>query len=123
MSQQTYIVSGMTCAACVRHVEQALASVPGISAVRVNLATSRVTVEGTASFEEMALQVEDAVYGLDRIDSETPGNEDLRPAQRRMIFALVLTAPMLAAMIPGLGLHLPGWLQAALARSGRQVST
>ena len=115
MKQQTYLVSGMTCAACVRHVEQALASVPGISAVRVNLATSRVTVEGTASFEEMALQVEDAGYGLDRIDPETPGNEDLRPAQRRMIFALVLTAPMLAAMIPGLGLHLPGWLQAALA--------
>jgi Cu+-exporting ATPase len=115
LNQQTYLVSGMTCAACVRHVEQALASVPGISAVRVNLATSRVTVEGTASFEEMALRVEDAGYGLDRIDSETPGNEDLRPAQRRMIFALVLTAPMLAAMIPGLGWHLPGWLQAALA--------
>jgi len=57
VSQQTYIVSGMTCAACVRHVEKALASMPGVSAVSVNLATSRVMVEGTASFEAMALQL------------------------------------------------------------------
>ncbi|MDR3683004.1 MAG: heavy metal translocating P-type ATPase [Geothrix sp.] len=115
MSQQTYIVSGMTCAACVRHVEKALASVPGISTVAVNLATSRVTVEGTAPFEAMVRPVEDAGYGLGRIEPETPESEDLRPAQRRMIFALVLTAPMLGAMIPGLGWHLPGWLQALLA--------
>jgi Cu+-exporting ATPase len=115
VSQQTYTVSGMTCAACVRHVEKALAATPGISAVSVNLATSRVMVEGTASFEAMALQVEDAGYGLGRIESESPASEDLRPAQRRMIFALVLTAPMLAAMIPGLGWRLPEWLQAVLA--------
>ncbi len=115
MNQQTYIVSGMTCAACFRHVEKVLASTPGISAVSVNLATSRVTVEGTASFEEMALQVEDAGYGLGQIEPETPVNEDLRPAQRRMILALVLTAPMLVAMIPGLGWHIPGWLQAVFA--------
>ena len=115
VDQQTYTVSGMTCAACVRHVEKALAATPGISSVSVNLATSRVTVEGTASFEEMALQVEDAGYGLGQIEPETPENEDLRPAQRRMLLALVLTAPMLVAMIPGLGWSLPGWLQAVLA--------
>jgi len=115
VSQQTYIVSGMTCAACVRHVEKALASMPGVSAVSVNLATSRVMVEGTASFEAMALQVEDAGYGLGRVKSEAPGSEDLRPARCRMIFALVLTAPLLATMIPGLGWRLPGWLQAVLS--------
>jgi Cu+-exporting ATPase len=32
-----------------------------------------------------------------------------------MIFALVLTAPLLATMIPGLGWRLPGWLQAVLS--------
>jgi Cu+-exporting ATPase len=115
VSQQTYLVSGMTCAACVRHVEKALAATPGISAVAVNLATSTVTVEGTASFEEMAIQVEDAGYGLGQIESDAPESEDLRPAQRRMILALVLTAPMLLAMVPGLGWNLPGWLQAVLA--------
>ena len=115
MNQQTYIVSGMTCAACVRHVEKALASTPGISSASVNLATSRVTVEGTASFEELALRVEDAGYRLGQIEPEAPVSEDLGPAQRRMILALVLTSPMLAAMIPGIGWRIPGWLQAALA--------
>jgi Cu+-exporting ATPase len=115
VSQQTYRVSGMTCAACVRHVEKALASTPGVSSVAVNLATSTVTLEGTASFEEMAFQVEDAGYGLGQIESDRPEGEDLRPAQRRMVFALVLTTPMLLAMIPGVGWSLPGWLQAVLA--------
>ena len=115
MNQQTYIVSGMTCAACVHHVEKALASTPGVSSASVNLATSRATVEGTASFEAMALRVEDAGYVLGQIESEMPVSQDLGPAQRRMILALVLTAPLLAAMIPGLDWHIPGWLQAVLA--------
>ena len=115
MNPQTYRVSGMTCAACVRHVEKALASTPGISGVSVNLATSTVTVEGTASFEAMALQVEDAGYGLGQIEPERMESEDLRPARRRMVFALVLTAPMLLGMVPGLGWSLPGWLQVVLA--------
>lgn len=117
MSQQAYTVSGMTCASCVRHVEKALAATPGVTAASVNLATSTVTVEGTATFEAMALQVEDAGYGLGQIEPETPAgaSEDLAPARRRMVFALLLTAPMLAMMIPGLGWHLPGWVQALLA--------
>lgn len=115
MSQQTYTVSGMTCAACVRHVEKALAATPGISSVSVNLATSRVTVEGSASFEVMAHQIEDAGYGLGQIEPERPQSEDLGPAQRRMVLALGLTMPMLVTMIPGLGWSLPGWVQATLA--------
>jgi Cu+-exporting ATPase len=107
----------MTCASCVRHVEKALTATPGVVSALVNLATATVTVEGTASFEAMALQVEDAGYGLGQIQPDTPAgaSEDLVPARRRMAFALVLTAPMLAMMIPGVGWHLPGWLQALLA--------
>ena len=37
-------VAGMTCASCVRRVERALAAVPGVAAVAVNLATSRASV-------------------------------------------------------------------------------
>jgi heavy metal translocating P-type ATPase len=37
-------VSGMTCASCVGRVERALASVPGVKAVAVNLATERARV-------------------------------------------------------------------------------
>ena len=117
MSQQTYAVSGMTCAACVRHVEKALLASEGVTAASVNLATSTARVDATASFEFLASQVEEAGYGLSRIEPETPmgEGEDLSPARWRMTFALVLTAPMLVSMIPGLGWQLPGWVQLLLA--------
>ena len=38
-------VSGMTCAACVSRVEQALSSVPGVISASVNLASENATVE------------------------------------------------------------------------------
>lgn len=66
MSTETYTVTGMTCASCVRHVEKALKATPGVTAVVVNLATNQATVEGTASFEGLAEQVVEAGYGLDR---------------------------------------------------------
>jgi len=37
-------VTGMTCASCVRRVEKALASVPGVQGASVNLATEKATV-------------------------------------------------------------------------------
>ena len=40
----TILVGGMTCAACVRRVENALNSVQGVENAAVNLATSRATI-------------------------------------------------------------------------------
>ena len=37
-------IAGMTCASCVRRVERALAAVPGVASVAVNLATSRARI-------------------------------------------------------------------------------
>jgi len=44
----TLPVRGMSCASCVAHVEKALAAVPGVAAVAVNLATESATVQGAA---------------------------------------------------------------------------
>ncbi|MFN7958643.1 MAG: cation-translocating P-type ATPase [Holophagaceae bacterium] len=115
MDQQTFAVTGMTCASCVRHVEKALAGTPGVTAATVNLATGTARVEGSATFEALTLRVEDAGYGLSRIQPSGPPAEDLGPARRRMIWALALTAPLLLAMLPGWPGHLPGWIQALLA--------
>jgi copper chaperone CopZ len=38
-------VRGMTCAACVGRVERAVAKVPGVRSVSVNLATERASIE------------------------------------------------------------------------------
>jgi Cu+-exporting ATPase len=44
----TLPVHGMSCASCVAHVEKALAAVPGVASVAVNLATESATVAGSA---------------------------------------------------------------------------
>jgi len=38
-------IDGMTCANCVRHVDEALRGVPGVRAVRVDLESGRAVVE------------------------------------------------------------------------------
>jgi Cu+-exporting ATPase len=46
----TVSIGGMTCAACVRRVENALREVPGVTEVGVNLATARATVSHNAAW-------------------------------------------------------------------------
>ena len=115
MATQTFSVTGMTCAACVRHVEKAIKGTEGVTAARVNLATATVDIDGSVTFEVLAPRLEEAGYGLVRVEAEAPLGEDLGPSRRRMVLALALSAPMLITMLPGVPWHLPGWVQAALA--------
>ena len=60
-------IEGMTCAACVGHVEGALRSVEGVSAVTVNLATEKAVVElesDRAPLAEMVGAVDGAGYAV-----------------------------------------------------------
>ena len=46
-------VSGMTCGACVKHVEKAISSIAGVRKVEVDLASGAVKVEGdVAQYEK-----------------------------------------------------------------------
>ena len=59
-------VSGMTCAACVYHVSEALRSVDGVAEVSVNLATERATIKfssGRAGSDGFGSGGPDAVSG------------------------------------------------------------
>jgi copper chaperone len=49
MSQQVLQVEGMSCGGCAAGVEGALKAVPGVTAVRVELESGRVTVEAADS--------------------------------------------------------------------------
>ncbi len=65
----TFPVGGMTCAACVYHVESALKGVPGVSSATVSLGTERASVDltpGVASFEDLQRAVERAGYSAER---------------------------------------------------------
>ncbi|MEE3141488.1 MAG: copper ion binding protein, partial [Chloroflexota bacterium] len=52
-AKTTLNISGMTCAACVFHVENALKGVSGVVEATVNLATEKATVEYTAGTVEI----------------------------------------------------------------------
>ncbi|MDR3391376.1 MAG: heavy metal translocating P-type ATPase [Sulfuriferula sp.] len=115
-------IEGMTCASCVARVEKALNKVAGVSAVAVNLATERAHIE-TASAVSMAdLQqaVTAAGFTLAPLTaapenaSAKPKRPDWLPVALAAAFSMPLAIPMLA-MLFGMDLGLPGWLQWLLA--------
>jgi len=58
-------ISGMSCAACVRRVEEGLAKLTGVSSAAVNFATQQATVEydpGEVDLDQMAAKVRDLGY-------------------------------------------------------------
>lgn len=65
-------IEGMTCAACVIHVEHALNDVTGVGVARVNLATEKALIELNDEItpDLLAAAVKDAGYGA-RIEKQT----------------------------------------------------
>jgi copper chaperone len=66
MSSQTFTVSGMTCAHCVHAVRVEFSSLPGVTAVAVDLATGTVTVDSERPIDsaEAAAAADKAGYEL-----------------------------------------------------------
>ncbi|MFA5678256.1 MAG: heavy metal translocating P-type ATPase [Pseudomonas sp.] len=65
-------IEGMTCASCVGRVEKALARIPGVSSVVVNLATERADVQlaGPVDSAELVQVVEKAGYKVTSLNTE-----------------------------------------------------
>ena len=100
----TLAVVGMTCAACVSHVEGALGGVDGVLAAHVNLATERAAVEyvpGVAGPAEMRRAIESAGYSAslltgDADEAATP--RDTARLRLKAIFSLAAAAIIMALM-------------------------
>ena len=105
-------VAGMTCAACVHHVGEAIRTVPGVADVSINLATARATVslDGLAvddpPLDELARAVADAGYRLDTDAADEPGHAgrsaEERDLLRRFLVAAVGGALLLLGGFPAL---------------------
>jgi Cu+-exporting ATPase len=134
-------VEGMTCASCVRHVEQALTGVDGVFNAEVNLITGQARVlfdPMRATREAMAAAVADAGYevpapreaaALAEVPTQAgPGttpreeSEDAegRTLRRDLLVSAALGVPLLVlamshGAIPGSDGLLGRWLQFALA--------
>ena len=112
-------IEGMTCASCVRNVENALRTVPGVASASVNLATERATVESSGvEFAALAKAVAAAGYAaIDLAPKAAAEEQAARKADetarllRDLVIAAVLTIPIL---VLGMGLDwVPGlheWL-------------
>jgi Cu+-exporting ATPase len=100
----TISVGGMTCAACVRRVEQALKEVTGVTDVAVNLATARATVTHQPVWGGVeALRRVVAEQGYDYLGVQEDGSEDpigaarereYKDLKRRFLTGAVLTVPI-----------------------------
>ena len=101
-------IGGMTCAACVSHVESALTGVEGVAAASVNLATERASVEyvpSMAGISDLRHAVEDSGYSITAIDQTddalAPG--DSAALKRKFVFSLAVAAGIMILMtVPGL---------------------
>lgn len=100
----SFPIEGMTCAACVGRVERVLSRVPGVSSVRVNLATERASLVADPSVSRGSLEhaVQTAGYrvGEESADATTQSatterhTAALSRLQRNVWIATVLTLPV-----------------------------
>ena len=110
-------ITGMTCASCVRSVEAALASVPGVASAEVNLANERATVRFDMAQSELPAlvkAVERAGYGALVIPegdaARAAAVEDERALRVRYVESLrrrLIVAGVLAALavVLSMGAH------------------
>ncbi|WP_024682379.1 heavy metal translocating P-type ATPase [Pseudomonas syringae] len=117
-------ISGMTCASCAGRVERALAKVPGVNSVTVNLANERAHVSAAPQTDPHTLisAVTRAGYGATLIqDRQADAKKKVQHLHRErwaLLLAIALALPLIAPMLlTPLGVHwmLPAWAQFALA--------
>ncbi len=105
MERITLPIGGMSCAACVRRVQQALSRVDGVLEAEVNFATERARVSflpGKASVSDLVRAVEQAGYKVieapkgDLLEEEREGRERaLAELRRKFAVGVGLLLPML----------------------------
>ena len=98
-------ISGATCASCVRTIEQALMTVPGVEGAQVNLADSTASVYGNADEHALTEAVASAGYGA-RVIEDPDQADERRDADEHRQYRQLLTK---MAVSLGLGLGLMVW--------------
>ncbi len=103
-------IGGMTCAACVAHVEEALRGLPGVVSVTVNLATEKATVTfipGVVGIPDFQRAVAEAGYEVLEVPAggaaaaeEDEAERRMRQARFRMRVAWAFTVPIILWMLP-----------------------
>ncbi len=106
MKKQTFAVVGMTCAACVAHVERAARAVLGQTPFAVSLLSGTISLtlsdeaDTAAIFKKLSLSLRRAGYGLEELDAQNDqsrADAERRREDRRLAASVALTALLMAA--------------------------
>lgn len=102
---EQYTVTGMSCAACSAHVEKAVSKVPGVSGVSVSLLTNSMSVEGTASSQDIIDAVVHAGYGASLkgedtkaksgFDEDALKDHETPKLKKRLIASIIFLLPLM----------------------------
>ncbi|MDM7461353.1 MAG: cation-translocating P-type ATPase [bacterium] len=118
MSIQRLKIKGMTCAACVRRVEQVLTRTPGVEQATVNLATemAEVVLARPLPAETLVEAVRRAGYDAEPMHQELPAPDEADNRVRtRLFMSLALTVPIIIfSMLFPLPVSYQGWALLAL---------
>ena len=118
--QQTVRIEGMSCASCVRRVEKALATVPGVAHAAVNLATETARIDSDAprAFDALQKAIGKAGYAASEGAAPAADAGPRIPEGMAVILSAALSLPLVVPMLAewlGAHLMLPVWLQWTLA--------
>lgn len=126
LQEATLLVSGMDCAGCVAHVEQALGAVPGVRACGVNLARGSARVEfdpQQTTLSRIVQAVSDAGYPAKAQEYEQP---DAHVEQQRIDHQRLEAKAWFRRAVVGLALWFPveatHWTLAAFGHHHHGVS-
>jgi P-type Cu+ transporter len=126
-------ITGMTCAACSTRIEKGLNKMDGVLSANVNLALEKATVEYNPSLlspKDMIQRVDKLGYGASVKNDENAQDtvdqrlKEVETQQGKFIFSLILSLPLLWAMVGHFSftsfLYVPdafmnSWVQLALA--------
>ncbi|AFK64178.1 heavy metal translocating P-type ATPase [Advenella kashmirensis WT001] len=92
-------MAGMTCASCVRHVENALSTVPGVQSASVNLATERAQVRAPLDLDSTLLTQAVVRAGYEAQVVSNPQQSSNTEAARRQADRLELKRDLLLAVL------------------------
>jgi P-type Cu+ transporter len=101
---ETFSVEGMTCASCVSRVEKKISSLPGVSDVKVNLATEQASIEylpALIGFNGLKEALSNAGYHLRPAKSEEglPSDEENRHLKELAVLKLKLVVSGIVSIL------------------------
>ncbi len=105
ISRITVPIKGMTCAACVKRVQDELSSLNGVLSASVNLATEKATVEYVAvqagmrdfkkAIKSIGYDIVEVEQGEDIVEKEKRERErELKRLKTKLVAGIILTVPL-----------------------------